>query len=152
MERGSDLMDQCNLRVYYLAACGMQGGCVFYFVRRLLLPGLETKMRLRKPVWLCAFALACILIIGNCIVNDVLRGVLSVLLVLSIVFVTWGMLLAPVLNPPRRSSKHNFVLESIPPSHFVEKVRWCLDLAGVSYVEVRTAPCLLRCHLLCHRR
>jgi hypothetical protein len=36
---------------------------------------------------------------------------------------------------PKPLKKHEFVLETLPISPFVEKVRWSLDRLGVSYVE-----------------
>ena len=67
----------------------------------------------------------------------VVRASLGVLLAFGMVVGAWMLHLAPLLNPPKsKPTTHQFILESIPPSHCVEKVRWCLDLAGASYVEV----------------
>jgi len=54
----------------------------------------------------------------------------AVLLLLWLV-VGWVMTLAAFRSTP----KDKLILNTIPPSHFAEKVRWCLDRCGVEYVE-----------------
>lgn len=52
---------------------------------------------------------------------------------LLLVAARWGLTLRRILAGPEGADLR---LESIPPSHFVEKVRWCLDRLGVPYHEV----------------
>lgn len=60
-------------------------------------------------------------------------GLLGALcLVLLILVFQWLQTLQGLTSTPQTPS---MVLESIPPSHFVEKVRWCLDRLGVEYQE-----------------
>ena len=40
----------------------------------------------------------------------------------------------PILDKDQ-IKKNRLVLEGIPPSHYVEKVRWCMDYVGVAYEE-----------------
>ena len=56
----------------------------------------------------------------------------AVLLVVVGLLWRWAAVIAGLLNVGRTPA---LVLESIPVSHFVEKVRWCLDRAGIEYVE-----------------
>lgn len=93
-------------------------------------------MRFRAPVLYSILALLMIIFVTVASMPGFLRISLGVLLVVSIVVGAWALRLAPLLSPPKRKATHQFVLESIPHSHYVEKVRWCLDLAGASYEEV----------------
>ena len=60
----------------------------------------------------------------------------ALLLVGILLLWRWGLSLAVFVAPPREPE---LVLESISASHFVEKVRWCLDRLGLEYAE-RPAP------------
>ena len=53
-------------------------------------------------------------------------------LVLLMLLWRWGISLSAIIAPPRLPELE---LETIAASHFVEKVRWCLDRLGVPYVE-----------------
>lgn len=53
-------------------------------------------------------------------------------LVLLMLLWRWLVVLSGIMRPERVPP---LVLESIPASHFVEKVRWSLDRLGVDYVE-----------------
>jgi len=53
-------------------------------------------------------------------------------LVLALLLWRWGVSLSLVMAPPKGPE---LVLETISASHFVEKVRWCLDRLGVEYTE-----------------
>ena len=44
----------------------------------------------------------------------------------------WLIVLAGIVNPPKAPE---IVLETISASHFVEKVRWCMDRLGLEYTE-----------------
>ena len=57
----------------------------------------------------------------------------ALLLVLVAVLWRWAIVLQGFLRP---RSAPDMVLETISASHFVEKVRWCMDRLGVDYVEV----------------
>jgi glutathione S-transferase len=60
----------------------------------------------------------------------------AVLLVLAALL--WGLLITlSGLMFPRKGPE--LVLETISASHFVEKVRWCMDRLGLEYIEHRTA-------------
>ncbi|MEJ2399812.1 MAG: hypothetical protein P8Y52_00335 [Xanthomonadales bacterium] len=56
----------------------------------------------------------------------------AVALVLLMLAWRWALSLSFIAAPPRGPE---LVLETISASHFVEKVRWCLDRLGVDYVE-----------------
>lgn len=95
-------------------------------------------MRIRGAAWLSMLALVMIVFVSTASMPWFARSSLGVLLAIGIVVGTWILHLAPVISPPKsKPITHQYILESIPPSHYVEKVRWCLDLAGASYVEVR---------------
>ena len=51
----------------------------------------------------------------------------------------WSLTLAALLAPSRGVP---IQLESISASHFVEKVRWCLDRLGLPYEEIHNAGTL----------
>lgn len=53
-------------------------------------------------------------------------------LVLLMLLWRWGISLSAIAAPPRLPELE---LETVAASHFVEKVRWCLDRLGVTYVE-----------------
>ena len=57
----------------------------------------------------------------------------ALLLVLLAVVWRWAIVLQDFLRP---SSAPEIVLETISASHFVEKVRWCMDRLGLDYEEV----------------
>jgi glutathione S-transferase len=54
-------------------------------------------------------------------------------LVAAVLLWQWAVVLLALVNPPTGPELR---LETIPASHFVEKVRWCLDRLGVSYREI----------------
>lgn len=56
----------------------------------------------------------------------------AIALVLLLLLWRWLISLATFVVPPKTPP---LVLESIPVSHFVEKVRWNMDVAGIEYVE-----------------
>jgi glutathione S-transferase len=56
----------------------------------------------------------------------------AIALVLLALLWRWGISLSAIAAPPRGPE---LVLETISASHFVEKVRWCMDRLGVDYVE-----------------
>lgn len=56
----------------------------------------------------------------------------AVLLVLLMLLWRWLIVLSGFVRPERHPP---LVLDSIPASHFVEKVRWNMDAAGIDYVE-----------------
>jgi hypothetical protein len=53
-------------------------------------------------------------------------------LVLLLLAWRWLITLASLSKPP---GGHDLVLDTISASHFVEKVRWCMDRLGVDYLE-----------------
>ena len=57
----------------------------------------------------------------------------ALLLVLLALVWRWAIVLQDFLRPPQAP---DLVLETISASHFVEKVRWCMDRLGVDYEEV----------------
>ena len=57
----------------------------------------------------------------------------ALLLVLVALLWRWAIVLQGFVRPARGPE---LVLETIPASHFVEKVRWCMDRLGVDYEEV----------------
>jgi glutathione S-transferase len=57
----------------------------------------------------------------------------ALLLVLVALLWRWAIVLQGLVRPPRGP---DLVLETISASHFVEKVRWCMDRLGVDYEEV----------------
>ena len=57
----------------------------------------------------------------------------ALLLVLLAIVWRWAIVLQDFLRP---SSAPEIVLETISASHFVEKVRWCMDRLGLDYEEV----------------
>jgi glutathione S-transferase len=57
----------------------------------------------------------------------------AVLLVLLAIVWRWAIVLQDFLRP---ASAPEIVLETISASHFVEKVRWCMDRLGIDYEEV----------------
>lgn len=61
---------------------------------------------------------------------------LPLALLLVLVLLAWrqGLVLGALMKPP---SGPELELETIPPSHFAEKARWCLDRLGVDYAEQR---------------
>ena len=56
----------------------------------------------------------------------------AIALVLLALLWRWGIALSAISAPPRGPELE---LETISASHFVEKVRWCMDRLGVAYVE-----------------
>ncbi len=56
----------------------------------------------------------------------------ALLLVLLAIVWRWAIVLQGFLRPP---AKPGMVLETISASHFVEKVRWCMDRLGLDYEE-----------------
>jgi len=63
----------------------------------------------------------------------------AALLVLLAILWRWAIVLLGLLRP---SSAPDIVLETISASHFVEKVRWCMDRLGIDYEEVPWAGTL----------
>jgi glutathione S-transferase len=63
----------------------------------------------------------------------------AALLVLLTLAWRWALTLSTLAGPPRGPALR---LETISASHFVEKVRWCLDRLGVPYVEDHNAGTL----------
>ncbi len=57
----------------------------------------------------------------------------ALLLVLLAILWRWAIVLQGFLQPPPAP---DLVLETISASHFVEKVRWCMDRLGLDYQEV----------------
>ena len=57
----------------------------------------------------------------------------ALLLVLLAILWRWAIVLHRLQRPP---SDPDLVLETISASHFVEKVRWCMDRLGLDYEEV----------------
>jgi len=57
----------------------------------------------------------------------------ALLLVLLAILWRWAIVLQGFLRPP---AAPDLVLETISASHFVEKVRWCMDRLGLDYEEV----------------
>jgi glutathione S-transferase len=57
----------------------------------------------------------------------------ALLLVLLAILWRWAIVLSTFLRPP---AGPDLVLETISASHFVEKVRWCMDHLGLDYREV----------------
>lgn len=51
----------------------------------------------------------------------------------------WGITLSMLMAPPQAPELE---LETIPISHFAEKVRWCMDRLGVDYSEKQSAGIL----------
>ena len=56
----------------------------------------------------------------------------TALLVLLMFLWRWAVVLSGIAAPEKTP---DVVLETIAVSHYVEKVRWCLDRLGVDYVE-----------------
>ena len=54
-------------------------------------------------------------------------------LVAAVLLWQWAVVMLALVHPP---AGPDLRLETIPASHFVEKVRWCLDRLGVAYREV----------------
>jgi hypothetical protein len=63
----------------------------------------------------------------------------ALLLVLLAILWRWGIVLQELLRP---APGPELVLETISASHFVEKVRWCMDRLGLDYEEVPWAGTL----------
>lgn len=63
----------------------------------------------------------------------------AVALVIAALLWRWALTLAALMSPP---SGPDLRLETISASHYVEKVRWCLDRLGVPYVEEHNAGTL----------
>jgi glutathione S-transferase len=57
----------------------------------------------------------------------------ALLLVLLAIVWRWAIVLQGFIRPP---AAPEMVLETISASHFVEKVRWCMDRLGLDYEEV----------------
>ncbi|MGI9224942.1 MAG: hypothetical protein ACR2QX_10725, partial [Woeseiaceae bacterium] len=56
----------------------------------------------------------------------------ALLLVIVALAWRWAIVLLGLTRPPRGPE---LVLESISASHYVEKVRWCMDRLGLEYHE-----------------
>lgn len=64
-------------------------------------------------------------------------SVLTALLLLVLLLLwRWGVALSAILLPAKAPA---IELDSISASHFVEKVRWCLDRLGIAYTERHNA-------------
>ncbi|HSM30384.1 MAG TPA: hypothetical protein VK854_06755 [Woeseiaceae bacterium] len=63
----------------------------------------------------------------------------ALLLVLLAILWRWAIVLHGFMRPP---GGPDLVLETISASHFVEKVRWCMDRLGLDYEEVPWAGTL----------
>jgi glutathione S-transferase len=57
----------------------------------------------------------------------------ALLLVVLALLWRWAIVLVGFVRPP---AGHDMALETISASHFVEKVRWCMDRLGLEYEEV----------------
>ena len=71
-------------------------------------------------------------------VFDLGVGAVLVLLALGLLW-RWGIVLGTLTRPGRGPDLR---LETIGASHFVEKVRWCLDRLGIPYVETQNVGAL----------
>eukprot|EP00892_Ulva_mutabilis_P000124 jgi/Ulvmu1/10111/UM006_0061.1 len=91
-------------------------------------------MRLGRSFCFSVLVICACTVLGFVTMPNALRMGFSVLFVLLSVVVPWGYRLAPIMAK-KRHSRRSFCLESIRVSHFVERVRWCLDLSGASYTE-----------------
>lgn len=86
-------------------------------------------MRLAPPVWIVLYLLALPLMVAA-----LEWGFLTSLLALAIgLGALWWQRIKPLFHPP---SGPEFRLETISASHYVEKVRWCMDRLGLDYEEV----------------
>ena len=65
--------------------------------------------------------------------------VTAALLVAGMLLWRWLIVMSSLWAPEKTA---DVVLETISASHFVEKVRWCLDRLGVSYTERQNAGTL----------
>lgn len=92
-------------------------------------------MRLTPMVWNALYLLA-LPILTAMLDLGVTGATLAVLLGLA---VFWWQRMAPMLAPPVGPE---IQLDTISASHYVEKVRWCLDRLGVAYQEVPNAGAL----------
>lgn len=63
----------------------------------------------------------------------------ALLLVTLLLLWRWAIVLSDILLPTKQPA---VILDSITASHFVEKVRWCLDRLGVDYTERATGGVL----------
>ncbi len=60
-------------------------------------------------------------------------GLLTTLLLLLLLLLwRWAIVLSGIVAPEKGAA---IVLETISASHYVEKVRWCMDRLGIEYVE-----------------
>jgi glutathione S-transferase len=65
-----------------------------------------------------------------------LGWLVTLALLLLLLLWRWLIILSGISAPARnRSNNPELVLDSISASHYVEKVRWCLDRLGVAYEE-----------------
>jgi len=89
-------------------------------------------MRFTPATWIMLYLLALPVICALLGLHAVtaLAGVLLGVLVL------WAMRIRALLSP---GAGPEMCLDTISASHFVEKVRWCMDRLGVPYVEVPAA-------------
>ena len=60
----------------------------------------------------------------------------AIALVIVALLWRWAIALSGIMFPAKAAELE---LETIPPSHFAEKARWCLDKLGVEYAEKPTA-------------
>lgn len=56
----------------------------------------------------------------------------AILLVIAMLLWRWTIAISGMVM---RDARPKLILETIPMSHFVEKVRWCMDRLGVEYTE-----------------
>ncbi len=84
------------------------------------------------------------LFFGLLLIPIVVAGLKLDLLTTIIVVLFWLLLtwLERLVSLQSRTPSEGLVLETIAISHYVEKVRWCLDKLGVSYTERRHAGTL----------
>ncbi len=65
--------------------------------------------------------------------------VTTIVLVLLLLLWRWAIVLSGIAAPEKTP---DVVLETIGPSHFAEKVRWCMDRLGIDYTERQSGATL----------
>lgn len=89
-------------------------------------------MRVTSVTWIMLYLLA-LPVIGALLGLHAVTALAGVLLG---VFLLWGLRMRALLTP---GAGPEMCLDTISASHFVEKVRWCMDRLGVPYEEVPNA-------------
>ena len=82
------------------------------------------------PMWIYRTALFCLPLV---VAGYNLSVASAAALVLLMLLWRWSITLTRLILPARKQPE--LVLSSISASHFVEKVRWCLDRLGLAYQE-----------------